>query len=122
MLHLFSVKDELGIVADQFGQPTNANDLAEAVMKIIQNQNKTFGIFHFSNYPETSWFHFAEKIAAFSESKVKLNAITTEDFPTPAKRPKRSTMSLDKIENMYNISLKHWENSLEECIDILKVQ
>ncbi|MCR8526154.1 NAD(P)-dependent oxidoreductase, partial [Escherichia coli] len=41
---------------------------------------------------------------------------------TPAKRPKRSTMSLDKIENMYNISLKHWENSLEECIDILKVQ
>lgn len=122
MLHLFSVKDELGIVADQFGQPTNANDLAEAVMKIIQNQNKTFGIFHFSNYPETSWFHFAEKIAACSESKVKLNAITTEDFPTPAKRPKRSTMSLDKIENMYNISLKHWENSLEECIDILKVQ
>lgn len=122
MLHLFSVKDELGIVADQFGQPTNANDLAEAVMKIIQNQNKTFGIFHFSNYPETSWFHFAEKIAAFSESKVKLNAITTEDFPTPAKRPKRSTMSLDKIENMYNISLKHWENSLEECIDILKIQ
>ncbi len=122
MLHLFSVKDELGIVADQFGQPTNSNDLAEVVMKIIQSQNKTFGIFHFSNYPETSWFHFAEKIAEFSESKVKLNAITTEDFPTPAKRPKRSTMSLDKIENTYNISLKHWENSLEECLDILKVQ
>ncbi len=122
MLHLFSVKDELGIVADQLGQPTNSNDLAEVVMKIIQSQNKTFGIFHFSNYPETSWFHFAEKIAEFSESKVKLNAITTEDFPTPAKRPKRSTMSLDKIENTYNISLKHWENSLEECLDILKVQ
>ena len=122
MLHLFSVKDELGIVADQFGQPTNANDLAEVVMKIIQNQSKTFGVFHFSNYPETSWFHFAEKIAEFSDSKVKLKAITTEDFPTPAKRPKRSTMSLDKIENTYNISLKHWENSLEECLDLLKVQ
>lgn len=122
MLHLFSVKEELGIVADQFGQPTNANDLAEVVMKIIQSQNKTFGIFHFSNYPETSWFHFAEKIEEFSDSKVKLKAITTEDFPTPAKRPKRSTMSLDKIENTYQISLKHWENSLEECLDILKVQ
>ena len=122
MLHLFSVKDELGIVADQFGQPTKANDLAEVVMKIIQNQSKTFGVFHFSNYPETSWFHFAEKIAEFSDSKVKLKAITTEDFPTPAKRPKRSTMSLDKIENTYNISLKHWENSLEECLDLLKVQ
>lgn len=120
MLHLFSIKDELGIVADQFGQPTNANDLAEVVMKIIENETKTFGIFHFSNYPETSWFHFAEKIAEFSESKVKLKAITTEEFPTPAKRPKRSTMSLDKMEETYNISLKHWENSLEECIDILK--
>lgn len=122
MLHLFSVKEELGIVADQFGQPTNANDLAEAVMKIIQDQNKSFGIFHFSNYPETSWFHFAKKIAELSGSKVKLNAITTSDFPTPAKRPKRSTMSLDKIEETYKIPLKHWENSLEECLDILKIQ
>ncbi len=122
MLHLFSVKEELGIVADQFGKPTNANDLAEVVMKIIQTEPKTYGVFHFSNYPETSWFNFAQKIAEFSDSKVKLNAITTQEFPTPAKRPKRSTMCLDKIEQTYKISLKHWENSLEECIDILKVQ
>ena len=122
MLHLFSVEEELGIVADQFGQPTNANDLAEVVMIIVQTEPKTYGVFHFSNYPETSWFNFAQKIAEFSESKVKINAITTEEFPTPAKRPKRSTMCLDKIEQTYKISLKHWENSLEECIDILKVQ
>ncbi len=50
MLNLFSQKTELGIVADQFGQPTNANDLAEAIMDIIENPSKTFGIFHFSNY------------------------------------------------------------------------
>jgi len=122
MLHLFSVKEELGIVADQFGQPTNANDLAEAVMKIIETEPKTYGIFHFSNYPETTWFEFAEKIAEFSDSKIKLNAITTSEFPTPAKRPKRSTMSLDKIEETYGIEPKYWENSLEECIEILQKQ
>lgn len=120
MLHLFSVKEEMGIVADQFGQPTNANDLAEAVMTILEKEPKTYGIFHFSNYPETTWFHFAEKIAEFSHSKIKLNAITTAEFPTPAKRPKRSTMSLDKIEELYGIEPKYWENSLEECIEILQ--
>ncbi|REC48350.1 dTDP-4-dehydrorhamnose reductase [Chryseobacterium pennipullorum] len=119
MLNLFSQKDELGIVADQFGQPTNANDLAQAIMEIIQSSNKTFGIFHFSNYPETTWFEFAKKIAEFSKSSVKLNPLTTEQYPTPAKRPVRSTMSLDKIEEAYKIEARHWENSLEECVDIL---
>ncbi|WP_226063357.1 dTDP-4-dehydrorhamnose reductase [Kaistella polysaccharea] len=120
MLNLFSQKEELGIVADQFGQPTNANDLALAVMKIIETEPKTYGIFHFSNYPETNWFEFASKIAEFSDSKIKLKAITTEEFPTPAKRPHRSTMALDKIENTYKIELVHWENSLENCVRILK--
>lgn len=119
MLNLFSQKDELGIVADQFGQPTNANDLAEAIMNIIENPNKVFGIFHYSNYPETSWFEFASKIAEFSKSSIKLSPLTTEQYPTPAKRPKRSTMCLDKIEKNYRIEPKHWENSLEDCINLL---
>ncbi|WP_407405595.1 dTDP-4-dehydrorhamnose reductase [Chryseobacterium sp.] len=119
MLNLFAQKEELGIVGDQYGQPTNANDLAEAIMTIIENPYKTYGIFHYSNYPETTWFEFAKKIAEFSNSKIKLNALTTEQYPTPAKRPKRSTMSLDKIEEIYKIKPKHWENSLEECVEIL---
>ncbi|WP_312902102.1 dTDP-4-dehydrorhamnose reductase [Chryseobacterium taichungense] len=122
MLNLFSQKEELGIVADQFGQPTNANDLAEAIMNIIEAPQKTYGVFHFSNYPETTWFEFAEKIAEFSKSKVKLNQLTTEQYPTPARRPKRSTMCLDKIEETYKIEPKYWENSLEECISILTQQ
>lgn len=120
MLNLFSQKEELGIVGDQFGQPTNANDLAEAIMTIIEAPQITYGVFHFSNYPETTWFEFAKKIAELSKSKIKLNQLTTEQYPTPAKRPKRSTMCLDKIEETYKIELKHWENSLEECIDILQ--
>ena len=120
MLHLFEVKEELGIVDDQFGQPTNANDLAQAVMNIVEKETKTYGIFHFSNYPETTWFNFAQKIADFSGSKIKLNPIKTSEFPTGAKRPKRSTMSLDKIEEVYKIEPKYWQNSLEECIQILQ--
>jgi dTDP-4-dehydrorhamnose reductase len=120
MLHLFEVKEELGIVDDQFGQPTNANDLAQAVMNIVEKETKTYGIFHFSNYPETTWFNFAQKIADISGSKIKLNPIKTSEFPTAAKRPKRSTMSLDKIEEVYKIEPKYWQNSLEECIQILQ--
>ena len=120
MLHLFEVKEELGIVDDQFGQPTNANDLAQAVMNIVEKETKTYGIFHFSNFPETTWFNFAQKIADFSGSKIKLNPIKTSEFPTAAKRPKRSTMSLDKIEEVYKIEPKYWQNSLEECIQILQ--
>ncbi|WP_419869618.1 dTDP-4-dehydrorhamnose reductase [Chryseobacterium sp. CT-SW4] len=119
MLNLFSQKDQLGIVADQYGQPTNANDLAEAIMNIIDYNPKTFGIFHFSNYPETTWYDFAKKIAEYSKSTVQLKPLTTEEYPTPAKRPRRSTMCLDKIEKDYKIEPKHWENSLEECLHIL---
>lgn len=122
MLNLFKTKEELNIVADQYGQPTNANDLAEAIFQIIETEPKTFGIFHFSNYPETTWFNFAEKIAEYSRSPIKLNPITTEEYPTPAKRPMRSTMSLDKIEEIYNVEPKHWEHSLQDCIEILAKQ
>ncbi|MDO4224406.1 MAG: dTDP-4-dehydrorhamnose reductase [Bergeyella zoohelcum] len=122
MLNLFSQKEELSIVADQYGQPTNANDLAEAIMKIVEFEPKTYGVFHFSNYSETTWFDFAKKIAEFSDSKIRLKPISTDEYPTPAKRPKRSTMCLDKIENIYKIELKHWEHSLEDCIKILKFQ
>lgn len=120
MLNLFATKDELNIVADQFGQPTNANDLAEAIMKIIKSKKITPGIFNFSNLGRISWFDFAEKIAELSEAKIKLNAIETSQYPTPAKRPKNSVLDLDKISKTYAIQLKPWEESLEDCIKILQ--
>ncbi len=120
MLNLFATKDELNIVADQFGQPTNANDLAEAIMKIIKSEKITPGIFNFSNLGRISWFDFAEKIAELSEAKIKLNAIETSQYPTPAKRPKNSVLDLDKISKTYGIQLKPWEESLEDCVQILQ--
>ena len=120
MLNLFATKEELSIVADQFGQPTNANDLAEAIMKIIKSEKITPGIFNFSNLGRISWFDFAEKIAGLSEAKIKLNAIETSQYPTPAKRPKNSVLDLDKISKTYAIQLKPWEESLEDCVQILQ--
>ena len=120
MLSLFATKEELNIVADQFGQPTNANDLAEAIMKIIKSEKITPGIFNFSNLGRISWFDFAEKIAELSEAKIKLNAIETSQYPTPAKRPKNSVLDLDKISKTYAVPLKPWEESLEDCIQILQ--
>ena len=120
MLSLFATKDELNIVADQFGQPTNANDLAEAIMKIIKSEKITPGIFNFSNLGRISWFDFAEKIAELSEAKIKLNAIETSQYPTPATRPKNSVLDLDKIYKTYAVPLKPWEESLEGCVQILQ--
>ena len=120
MLNLFATKDELNIVADQFGQPTNANDLAETIMKIIKSEKITPGIFNFSNLGRISWFDFAEKIAELSDAKIKLNAIETSQYPTPAKRPKNSVLDLDKISKTYAVPLKPWEESLEDCVQILQ--
>ena len=120
MLNLFATKEELSIVADQFGQPTNANDLAEAIMKIIKSEKITPGIFNFSHLGRISWFDFAEKIAELSEAKIKLNAIETSQYPTPAKRPKNSVLDLDKISKTYAIQLKPWEESIEDCVQILQ--
>ncbi|MGB4448726.1 MAG: dTDP-4-dehydrorhamnose reductase [Cloacibacterium sp.] len=120
MLNFFATKEELNIVADQFGQPTNANDLAEAIMKIIKSEKITPGIFNFSNLGRISWFDFAKKIAELSEAKIKLNTIETSQYPTPAKRPRNSVLDLDKISKTYAIQLKPWEESLEDCIQILQ--
>lgn len=120
MLNLFSIKEELGIVADQFGQPTNANDLAETIMKIVKSTNLVPGIFNYSNYGKISWFDFANRIKELSQFNVKLKPLETSQYPTPAKRPKNSTLDLQKIQTTYNIEPKNWESSLEDCIQILK--
>jgi dTDP-4-dehydrorhamnose reductase len=120
MLSLFATKDELNVVADQFGQPTNATDLADAILTIVKTEKKIPGIFNFSNEGKISWCEFAQKIAELSDSKIKVNPIETSQYPTPAKRPQNSTLDLDKIKNAYHINIKPWEESLEETIELLK--
>jgi len=121
MLSLFSAKKEIGVVADQFGQPTYAEDLARAILKIIASPKKQAGIFHFSNFGETTWFDFAREIAAQVKSPIKIKPLTTEEYLTLAKRPQRSTLDLRKIEKVYGIELEYWQNSLENCLKNLNL-
>ena len=120
MLHLFSIKDELNVVADQFGQPTNATDLAEAIMEIVKSNKKAPGIYNFSNEGKISWYDFAKKIAEISQSSVIINPIETSQYPTPAKRPQNSTLDLEKIKTSYHVKIKPWEESLQKTISLLQ--
>lgn len=120
MLRLFGERETVSVVSDQFGQPTYALDLVEAMMNIAEQNFHHSGIFHFSNYPETTWYAFASKIAELSQSKVTVLPIASIEYPTPAKRPMRSTFDLSKIETLYNIEIKPWEFSLQKCLETLK--
>ena len=118
MLRLASERTALSVVNDQIGTPTNAVDLAEALVQIIlfnNNQQPTnnYGIYNFSNEGECSWYDFAKKIFEINNVSIDLSAIPTEQFPTPAQRPKYSVLDKSKIKTTFGIAIKTWEESLK---------
>jgi dTDP-4-dehydrorhamnose reductase len=119
MMRLMKERDALNIVGDQKGRPTFAKDLALATIKIlvsINAGNTIKGIYHFANIGATTWFGFAEKIKAFAGLECNLTAITTDQFPTPAKRPAYSVLDTHKIEKDLGIAIPSWESALKDCI------
>ncbi len=118
MLRLASEREELSIVNDQFGTPTNANDLAKAIIKIIENGNTNFGVYHYSNLGVATWFKFAEAIFKITNTKIKINPVSTEAFKTKAKRPKYSVLDKTKIIKAFDLEIPNWELSLEEHLKI----
>lgn len=122
MMRLMKDKDALNIVGDQKGSPTYARDLALASIEILKalNEGKPIkGIYHYANKGETSWFDFAQKIKALAGLECNLTAITSDQFPTPAKRPNYSVLDTQKLENELGIEIPHWETALKQCIDQL---
>lgn len=119
MLNLMNSKDEIGVVADQWGSPTWTRDLAEFAVKIIKNGSDSYGIYHFSGEGKTNWYEFAEKIYELGKktgqitSDCKINPLSTEQYPTKAKRPKYSYLSKEKAMKNFGISAAKWEDSLE---------
>lgn len=112
MLRLASERTSLSVVNDQIGTPTNAVDLAEALIQIVLN-NTQYGIYHFSNEGQCSWYDFAKKIFEINNVSIDLSAIPTEQFPTPAQRPKYSVLDKSKIKSTFGITIKTWEESLK---------
>lgn len=120
MLWLFNEKEEIGVINDQIGSPTNAVDLADAIAQILSKEKLVYGIYNFSNEGECSWFEFASKIKEISNSSIKINPIPTSAYPTPARRPAYSLLDKTKIKETYQISIPNWEESLKnELITLL---
>lgn len=120
MLRLGKERDTLNVVADQYGTPTNARDLAKAILDIIvySEENKTFhqGIYHYSNEGKITWCDFAKEIFKQKNITCQVNAIETSAYPTKAKRPKYSVLDKSKIKKTFNIEIPKWDNSLSECL------
>ncbi|WP_325081792.1 dTDP-4-dehydrorhamnose reductase [Klebsiella aerogenes] len=123
MLKLAKDRDSLGIVSDQRGCPTYAGDIANAIILLIQS-NSNGGIFHFCGDEEVSWSEFAQAIfdTAVKAGKLSkppiINGITTEQYPTPAKRPAYSTLNCSKIAT-YSISSSQWRRALTDILQVL---
>lgn len=116
MLKLGSERDELNIIADQLGTPTYAIDLAGAIFDIIASENKTYGIYHYSNEGVTSWFDFAKAIFELGKVSINVNPIPTSAYPTPAKRPHFSVMDKTKVKSAFGLKVPYWRDSLAICI------
>ncbi|MFV0148633.1 dTDP-4-dehydrorhamnose reductase [Empedobacter falsenii] len=119
MLWLFNEKEEIGVINDQIGSPTNAVDLADVVAQILSKDELVYGIYNYSNEGECSWFEFASKIKELSNSSIKINPIPTSAYPTPAKRPSYSLLDKTKIKETYKISIPNWEHSLKKELTTL---
>ncbi|ELI5735287.1 dTDP-4-dehydrorhamnose reductase [Vibrio fluvialis] len=123
MLRLAQTIDELNIVGDQFGGPTYAGDIADALIAMIdyieQGQEPVWGVYHFAGMPYASWYEFADRIFQLAEAKgvlaklPKIVSIPTSEYPTPAKRPANSRLDCSKIENQFGIKPSDWNSALE---------
>jgi dTDP-4-dehydrorhamnose reductase len=127
MLRLGQERDELSVVSDQIGSPTYATDLANAILDTMQNKTfKEVGqetqVYHYSNSGEISWYEFAKEIFEMADIQCSAIPITTEQYPTPAKRPKNTLMNKDKIVETFSVNIPDWKESLNTCMAILKEQ
>ncbi|KGL60292.1 dTDP-4-dehydrorhamnose reductase [Polaribacter sp. Hel1_33_49] len=113
MLRLGKAHKKLSVVADQIGTPTNAADLAKAILTILPKiNNKTVDLFHYSNEGICSWYDFANTIFQIEGLSVRLTPIETKDYPTPAERPFYSVLNKRKIKEVYKITIPYWRDSL----------
>jgi len=122
MMRLGRERDTLNVINNQFGTPTYAADLADAILKICSKNDleNNKGVYHYSNEGKASWFDFAKKIMEIAEIDCQVNPIPDSEYPTPAKRPKYSVMDKTKIKTTFNIEIPQWETSVIKCIEIIK--
>jgi len=122
MLRVGAERDVLRVVADQVGTPTPAALIADVTAQALQHPGALSGTWHLTAEGETSWHGFAEAIFAEAVAAGKLarapavEAITTAEYPTPAKRPAYSHLDVSKIQSDFGIALPSWQDGLKRVI------
>jgi dTDP-4-dehydrorhamnose reductase len=130
MLRLFKERDVIKVVDDQWGSPTYTVDLAGAILKIIEDDSVSYGIYHFTNEGMTSWYEFARAIYKKAKrlgliegnKKTEIQPIKTEDYPTAARRPRYSVLSKEKVKRKFNLKIRNWDEALEDFLISLSLQ
>ena len=120
MLRVGKERDEVNVVSDQVGSPTYATDLANAILDIVKNKafkkaEHETQVYHYSNEGEVSWYEFAKEIFEVAKIDCKVNPITTEQYPAPAKRPKNTLMDKSKITETFSVNIADWKSFLIKC-------
>jgi len=133
ILRLAKERNELRIVADQFGAPTWARLLANSTLQILQSwQAQNFadelsGVYHLTAAGRTNWHQYAQEIVrlakkfdpALADKSLEIKPIETHEYPVPAKRPANSTLATDKISATFGLKLPDWQDDLAECVRLL---
>nr|WP_295972271.1 dTDP-4-dehydrorhamnose reductase [uncultured Bacillus sp.] len=120
MLRLGKERGELGVVHDQVGSPTYTVDLAKLLVEMAETDK--YGVYHATNSGICSWYEFAVEIFSQAGLEVKLNPLTTEQYPTPAKRPKYSVLSKNKLTERGFTPLRDWKEALSAYLKELNGQ
>ena len=122
MLRLMAERDELGVVADQIGSPTSADDLADALWRLALGGHA--GMFHFTGSGVASWYDFAIAIrdegaalGLLPASAARVRPIATADYPTPAKRPAFSVLDTSATSAALGGPAPHWRHSLRKVLE-----
>lgn len=118
MLRLGAERDRLKVVADQFGRPTEAGALADALLDLGQalRSGAPGGLLHVAAEGDTSWHGFAVAALRGAGLSTPVDEITTADFPTRAPRPADTRLYLSRARDEYSVVLPHWQESLERCL------
>lgn len=115
MLTLASSCDEIGVVADQWGTPTYAPVLAQAILAVIKSKRWYSGIYHLTGSGRTTWFDFAKAIFLnLGNDKVRVNPLTTSQYPTAASRPPYSVLDCSKFTKTFGFEIPDWQTSLHQ--------
>jgi dTDP-4-dehydrorhamnose reductase len=124
MLKLGASRSEVSVVADQWGVPTSASWLASTIQALVKHYSidelKMFkGIYHWTPSGETNWADYARYVFACAGMNVKVLPISSDQWPTPARRPRNSRLDCRKALDLWSVSRPDWQGEVASCVDRL---